>query len=172
MNCLDVYTDGSYSYATKNGGWGYVIVAPPSVKKLQYARYAGELNTTNNRMELMAVIKAYKFILENYKIKQQISLYTDSRYVCDALEFKWVDLWRFRNWKTSSGEVAKNQDLWVELTSLVKQLEEKGNTLRYIWVKGHNGNYFNEYVDKLAVIARKNPEIYAETFNRQRSRLN
>ena len=100
----------------------------------------GELNTTNNRMELTAVIKA----LESIKLKSKIQIYTDSQYVKNGMT-SWLLKWKNNNWKTSSKKDVKNKDLWKKLENLANNYEISWN-----WVKGHSGNKENEIADSLA----------------------
>jgi len=134
---VEIFTDGACCSNPGPGGWGVILRYKDIEKELS----GGEENTTNNRMELMAVIKA----LSALKTTCNITLYTDSKYVmCGITE--WLDNWKKNNWKTSNkkGQV-KNVDLWQELDSLVKKHE-----IRWVWIKGHNGHDENERCDKLA----------------------
>ncbi|GMO60429.1 MAG: ribonuclease HI [Rickettsiales bacterium] len=131
-----IYTDGSCSGNPGKGGWGAILLYKDAKKELSgYEEY-----TTNNRMELKAVIEALKAIKENSKIE----LYTDSNYVKEGIS-TWILKWKKNNWKTSDRKPVKNRDLWLELDELVHKHDVMWN-----WVKGHNGDKYNEEVDKIA----------------------
>lgn len=134
---VEIYTDGACSGNPGIGGWGVILRYRQTEKELS----GGELNTTNNRMELTAVIEALKAL----KTKCNITLYTDSKYVMSGIT-EWLENWKKNGWKTSNkkGEV-KNIDLWQTLDELVKPHE-----IRWVWVKGHAGHAENERVDALA----------------------
>lgn len=103
----------------------------------------GEHETTNNRMEMMAVIKA----LAALKNISSVTIYTDSKYVLQGAT-EWLEGWKARGWKSASRKEVKNQDLWEEIDSLIRM-----HSVKFVWVKGHSGNEMNERVDKLAVAA-------------------
>ena len=136
MNNLKIYTDGACRGNPGKGGWGVFLINDNSEKKL----FGGEKNTTNNRMELTAAIKA----LENIKIESIIELYTDSKYVMDGIN-SWIESWKKNGWKTSSRKPVKNSDLWIQLDNL-----NSFHQVRWFWVKGHSGDYGNEQADQLA----------------------
>ena len=131
-----VYTDGACSGNPGPGGWGATI----KIDRETFEIYGGEDNTTNNRMELIAAIKALEYLNENHKI----TLYTDSNYVKDGIT-KWIFNWKKNNWKTSTKKPVKNSDLWIQLDEIQNKREVKWN-----WVKGHAGNLGNERADELA----------------------
>ena len=133
---IKIYTDGSCLNNPGNGGWAAIINVNGEVKKIS----GSVKNTTNNKMELMAPIKALQTIEE----KQPIEIYTDSQYVRLGIT-DWVHKWIKNNWLTSKKEPVKNKDLWIELYELTKSFEVK-----WIWVKAHAGNVLNEEVDLLA----------------------
>lgn len=145
---VEIFTDGACSGNPGAGGWGALLRHKDTEKELCGA----EAETTNNRMELTAVIEALKAL----KKACNITLYTDSRYVMDGIT-KWLPNWKQNNWKTSNKKSAvKNVDLWQTLDSLIQ-----GHEIRWVWVKGHNGHPENERVDKLArdaIVALKNAE--------------
>ena len=136
-NCeIFIWTDGACAGNPGPGGWGVFMKYNNFSKKLK----GGELNTTNNRMELMAVIKA----LESIKLKSKIQIYTDSQYVKNGMT-AWLLKWKNNNWKTSAKKDVKNKDLWKKLENLANNYEISWN-----WVKGHSGNKENEIADSLA----------------------
>lgn len=134
---VEIFTDGACSGNPGIGGWGALLRHKTTEKELS----GGELNTTNNRMELMAVIEALKAL----KTKCNITLYTDSKYVMNGVT-EWLDNWKKNGWKTAhkKNEV-KNIDLWQTLDTLTQRHE-----IRWAWVKGHAGHPENERVDALA----------------------
>ena len=131
-----VYTDGACSGNPGPGGWGATI----KIDRETFEIYGGEDNTTNNRMELIAAIKALEYLNESY----EINLYTDSNYVKDGIT-KWIFNWKKNNWKTSSKKTVKNCDLWIQLDTIQEKRKVTWN-----WVKGHSGNIGNERADELA----------------------
>lgn len=138
MKQIEIYTDGACSGNPGPGGWGAVLVYNGKEKELS----GSEKNTTNNRMELTAVIMALNALNQPCEVK----LTTDSKYVCDAINKGWVYSWRKNGWKKSDKKPALNVDLWKELLSLLEKHE-----VQFIWVKGHNGHKYNEICDALAV---------------------
>jgi len=136
---IKIYTDGACSGNPGNGGWGALIQENDNEIKIN----GGELNTTNNRMELTAVIKA----LELFERSVEIEIYTDSKYVMQGIT-EWIKNWKKNQWKTSQKQDVKNKDLWI----LLDKASEK-HKIEWIWVKGHAGNYGNEMADKLATQA-------------------
>ena len=133
---IKIYTDGSCLTNPGDGGWAAIISINGKIKEIS----GSEKNTTNNRMELLAPIRA----LKEMKQSDQIEIYTDSQYVKLGIT-EWINTWVVNNWKTSKKEDVKNKDLWVELYDLNKSLNVKWN-----WVKAHAGNPMNEEVDLLA----------------------
>lgn len=138
MKKLDIYTDGACSGNPGKGGWGAVLVYKGAEKEISGA----EKQTTNNRMELTAVIKALQLLKEPC----EVNLTTDSKYVCDAVNKGWVYGWKKKSWIKSDKKPALNVDLWEKL---LEQL--KIHDVTFNWVKGHNGHPYNERCDKLAV---------------------
>ena len=133
---ITIYTDGSCLTNPGNGGWAAIINENNQIKKIS----GNEKNTTNNRMELLAPIKA----LQGIKTGSKIKVYTDSQYVKNGIT-EWINTWLNNNWKTSKKEDVKNKDLWIELYNLTKSFN-----IQWIWVKAHDGNSLNEEVDLLA----------------------
>lgn len=138
MKQIEIYTDGACSGNPGKGGWGAILVYKGKEKEI----CGGEAETTNNRMELTAVIEA----LSQLKEPCEVLVTTDSKYVCDAVEKKWVYSWQKNGWKKADKKPALNVDLWMKLLPL---LEEHDVTFK--WVKGHNGHPYNERCDELAV---------------------
>ena len=133
---IKIYTDGSCLNNPGNGGWAAIINVNGVIKKIS----GSVKNTTNNKMELMAPIKA----LQEIKGNEQIEIYTDSQYVRLGIT-DWVHKWIKNNWQTSKKESVKNKELWVQLYELNNLCDVK-----WIWVKAHAGNVLNEEVDLLA----------------------
>ena len=134
---IKIFTDGACSGNPGIGGWGVVILIndnDPIFLK------GGEIQTTNNRMELTATIKA----LKHFKEHQLITLITDSKYVKDGIE-SWIANWKKNGWKTASKKPVKNKELWVELDSQIAK-----HNITWEWVKGHAGDKYNEKADFLA----------------------
>jgi ribonuclease HI len=135
-----IYTDGGCVPNPGNGGWGAIII-DENGQEIELS--GSEKDTTNNRMELTAVMSA----LQSLTTPHEISMYVDSEYVKKGLN-EWMDGWLKKNWRNSKGEAVKNQDLWERLNILVKKHE-----IHWHWVKGHAGNIYNERVDRLAAAA-------------------
>ena len=133
---IKIYTDGSCLNNPGNGGWAAIININNNVKKIS----GSVKDTTNNKMELMAPIKA----LQEIKEKQPIEIYTDSQYVRLGIT-DWVHKWMKNNWQTSKKEPVKNKELWIQLYELTNS-----HDIKWIWVKAHSGNILNEEVDLLA----------------------
>ena len=138
MKRISIFTDGACSGNPGKGGWGAVLVYNKTEKELS----GGEAQTTNNRMELTAVIKA----LSALKKPCEVELTTDSKYVCDAVTKGWVYSWKKNGWRKADKKPALNVDLWEELLPLLET-----HKVTFIWVKGHNGHPYNERCDALAV---------------------
>ena len=133
---IKIYTDGSCLKNPGNGGWAAIININDEIKKIS----GSVKDTTNNKMELMAPIKA----LQEIKEQQPIEIYTDSQYVKLGIT-DWVNKWIKNNWLTSKKEPVKNKELWTQLYEL-----NKSHEIKWIWVKAHAGNTLNEEVDLLA----------------------
>ena len=143
MKHVDIYTDGACSGNPGPGGYGAVLVYNVKEKELS----GGEAQTTNNRMELTAVIKA----LEALKEPCEVTLTTDSKYVSDGITLGWAKSWRARGWKKGDGKPALNPELWGRLLDLLDI-----HSVDFVWVKGHAGHPYNERCDALAVAYYKN----------------
>ncbi len=138
MKTVTLYTDGACSGNPGPGGWGAILIYNEAEKVLS----GGEGETTNNRMELTAVIEGLKALKEPCIVE----LYSDSKYVIDGLSKGWAASWRKNGWKKADKKPALNPDLWEILLNLTHQ-----HTLRYHWVKGHAENPYNNRCDQLAV---------------------
>lgn len=138
MKHIDIYTDGSCKCNPGPGGWGAVLVYKGVEKEL----CGGEANTTNNRMELMAVIKALQALKE---APCDVTLTSDSKYVIDGLSCGWALSWREKGWRKSDKSPALNPDLWEILLNEVAK-----HQITYVWVKGHAGHPYNERCDQMA----------------------
>jgi ribonuclease HI len=133
---IDIYTDGACSGNPGPGGWGAILRKDATEKEL----FGGEALTTNNRMEMMAVIEALRAL----KTPVEARVHTDSQYVQKGIS-EWIHGWKRRGWKTANKEPVKNEDLWRELDRLAAQ-----HKIEWIWVKGHAGHVENERADALA----------------------
>ncbi len=131
-----VYTDGACSGNPGPGGWGALIVKGDDRTEL----HGGDKNTTNNQMELTAVINALEFVGE----AKDIELWTDSQYVKNGIT-EWIISWKKNDWKNSQKKAVKNKELWMKLDEL-----SESKNISWNWVKGHNGHPENERVDELA----------------------
>ncbi|MGL4982672.1 MAG: ribonuclease HI [Treponemataceae bacterium] len=139
---LVVYTDGGCAGNPGPGGWGYLIMDESVQSKTEAS--GGERETTNNRMELFAVISALEAITQNERWqKREITFFVDSQYVKDGIT-SWIHTWKINGWKTAAKQPVKNQDLWIELDELTHNL-----SIKWQWIKGHSGNKHNDYVDSL-----------------------
>ncbi len=144
MKQVEIFTDGACSGNPGPGGYGTILKYGNHTKELS----EGYKRTTNNRMELMAIIKG----LEALKEPCEVVVYSDSRYIVDAINKGWLQSWVKRNWKRGKNEPVKNVDLWERL---LKQLQRHHVTFK--WVKGHAGHTENERCDQLAVKAASQP---------------
>lgn len=142
MKQVTIYTDGACSGNPGPGGWAAILIWGRHEKELS----GGEAETTNNRMELMAAIAG----LEALKERCSVTLYSDSKYLVDAVSQGWAYKWRDNGWMRTKKEAAKNPELWERLLAALDRHEVE---LR--WVKGHDSNEYNEKCDKLAVSERK-----------------
>ncbi len=141
-----IFTDGACSENPGPGGWAVVFNTADKCKTIS----GNEKMTTNNRMELKAVIEAFKKVLSKNLNDVEYELYSDSAYVVNSINNGWVDKWQQNNWKTTKNDDIKNRDLWEEFTSLRNKARSLGICIKIIKIKGHAGNTFNELVDKLA----------------------
>lgn len=135
-NQIQIYTDGACLGNPGAGGYGAILLYKGHQKEISGA----ERETTNNRMEMRAVIEALRAL----KKSSQITIYTDSKYVMEGIT-KWINGWKKNNWRTANRKPVKNSDLWQDLDNEVSK-----HQITWTWVKGHSGNHFNELVDALA----------------------
>ena len=148
---VKIYTDGACANNPGPGGFGIVMQYQAKDGKIISKEFSkGYKITTNNRMELLAVIEALNIL----KMPCEIELYSDSKYVVDAINQGWLGGWVAKNWKLNTKNPVKNIDLWEKYLTA-----QKPHDIKFIWVKGHNDNEFNEKCDKLAVAARSTDEL-------------
>jgi ribonuclease HI len=139
MRTVDIFTDGACKGNPGPGGWGALLRTGSHEKELS----GGERDTTNNRMELTAAIRALEALIEPCEIR----LHSDSKYVLDGIT-KWIHGWQKNGWKNASKQPVRNADLWHELIAAAKP-----HRIEWIWVRGHNGHPENERADALACAA-------------------
>lgn len=151
MKNVVIYTDGACIHNPGKGGYGIVLICDNYRKELS----GGFRLTTNNRMEMMAVIVA----LQALKEKCIVTLYTDSKYIVDAINQGWAKKWQSNNWQRTKTEKAKNFDLWQTILTLCQQYD-----VTFKWVKGHSGDRLNERCDRLAFNATKESNLEVDHF--------
>lgn len=137
MKQITIYTDGACSGNPGDGGYGAILMYGDYVKEIS----GGEKNTTNNRMEMKAVIEALKMLKEPCEVE----VYSDSAYVVNAFNENWIENWRARSWRKSDGKAVLNVELWQALIKLTNK-----HSVKFIKVKGHSDNEFNNRCDELA----------------------
>ncbi|MBC8258039.1 MAG: ribonuclease HI [SAR324 cluster bacterium] len=142
-NTVIIYTDGACSPNPGIGGWGAVLISKEHELRTELS--GSEVDSTNNRMELTAAINALRAL----KKPCQVRLFTDSSYLKNAFELKWLNNWKTKNWKTKGGKPVANKDLWL----LLLEVSNK-HQVSWHWVKGHSGDPENDRCDELAVNAR------------------
>ena len=142
MNRIFLYTDGACSGNPGPGGYCAIL------KYNEHERIisGNEKDTTNNRMELLAVIEGLKAL----KRPCNVTVISDSKYVCDAINMNWLNSWKHKNWKKADGKPVLNPDLWKELSSLLEL-----HNVTFEWIKGHAGHPYNEECDRIAVLEYK-----------------
>ena len=138
MKKVNIYTDGACSKNPGPGGWAYII----KYKEHMVKKSGSEIYTTNNRMEILAVINALKALKQSCNVK----IYTDSKYVVDCINRGWLKKWQENGWMRNKKEQALNIDLWKDILKLLEK-----HRCEFFWVKGHSGHPENELCDKLAV---------------------
>ncbi len=140
MKKIEIFTDGACKGNPGPGGWGAILRYGTAEKEIS----GGESNTTNNRMEISAVLEALKCLKEPC----EVTLYSDSQYVCNAISKGWAKKWKANNWMRTKTEPALNSDLWKEVLELCDK-----HKINIVWVRGHAGHPENERCDRLAVAA-------------------
>ena len=140
MKKVEIFTDGACKGNPGPGGWGAILRYGKAEKEIS----GGESSTTNNRMEISAVLEALKCLKESC----DVTLYSDSQYVCNAIEKGWAKKWKANNWMRNKTDPALNADLWEDLLNLCEK-----HKMTIVWVKGHAGHPENERCDRLAVAA-------------------
>lgn len=147
---VTIYTDGACSGNPGPGGWSTIGRFPGEC----LVRVGGEIDTTNNRMELMGMIEAYSMALgwrqTHPNEKEKFEIYSDSAYVVNTIQKGWAVGWAQRLWKTTRGEDVKNSDLWSKWMELDKMAKRLKMDISVMKVKGHSGDTFNEFADKMA----------------------
>lgn len=137
MKQITIYTDGACSGNPGDGGYGAILMYGDYVKEIS----GGERNTTNNRMEMKAVIEALKMLKEPCEVE----VYSDSAYVVNAFNENWIENWRARSWRKSDGKAVLNVELWQALIKLTNK-----HNVKFVKVKGHSDNEYNNRCDELA----------------------
>lgn len=138
---VHLYTDGSCKGSLGHGGYASIV------KETNQIVCGNATETTNNKMELTAVIRGLAHLPEDSKVV----VFSDSQYVINAFNKKWIPNWKRNGWKTASGQPVKNQDEWQQLIAE----KERHSSVKFVWVKGHNGDEFNEIVDDIATAATR-----------------
>ena len=137
---ISLYTDGGYSQKVNRGGYAAIS------QELKFIVCGNSINSTNNQMELMAAIRGLELLDPN----SNVIVYSDSRYVVDAISKYWLRNWEKNNWKTKDGNPVKNKEYWLRL----KEAISRHKKVKFEWVKGHSGNTYNEAVDELATVMK------------------
>lgn len=140
---VELHTDGACSGNPGPGGWGYILIHRATGKRREAS--GAERETTNNRMELQAVIEGLSALGRS----SSVDLYSDSQYVLNGLR-EWMEDWKKRGWRTAAKKPVKNREFWEQLDELKRKHE-----IRFHWIKGHNEHAENERADQLAVMARE-----------------
>jgi ribonuclease HI len=143
---VEIFTDGACTGNPGPGGYGTILRSGDKTVELS----AGYRKTTNNRMELMAVITG----LQKLRYRCKVILYTDSKYVANGIDLGWAKKWRSNNWRKATGGIALNSDLWGTLLELCDM-----HDIKFVWVKGHAGHPENERCDQLSVAAAHSPNL-------------
>ena len=137
MKSVELYTDGACLKNPGPGGWGAIL----KYKDVERRASGGEVQTTNNRMELTAAIKGLSLLKEPCAV----TLYSDSSYLVNAIEKQWLESWQKSGWRTAAKKKVLNDDLWLELLPLLET-----HKVTFVWIKGHSGHEYNELCDKMA----------------------
>ncbi len=146
MKKIEIFTDGACQGNPGPGGWGAILRYNGHEKEIS----GGDAHTTNNRMELLSVIESLTLLKEPC----DVILYSDSKYVCDAISKGWAKSWQKKGWKKSNNSPALNSDLWEKLLTLIDK-----HKINVVWIKGHAGHPENERCDKLAVLAASKAKL-------------
>lgn len=154
MKAVQIYTDGACLGNPGPGGYGVVLLYGKTRKELS----GGYRLTTNNRMEMIAVIKG----LEALKVRCSVRLFSDSQYIVNAIEKGWAETWRKNGWMRNRKEKASNPDLWEQILNLISK-----HDLQIIWVRGHSGIPENERADQLSVESAQQPDLPPDTVYEQ-----
>ena len=156
---IEIWTDGACSGNPGKGGCAAVLKSPDEG---MVVTTNSENNSTNQRMEIMAVIMGFKHLSWYHKDFNKVLIYSDSAYVCNCVNQKWYVNWRDNNWVNSKKQPVANRELWEEMFRLKEDIESKGIITEFVKVNGHSGNEMNELADKLAVLARKGEDTIVD----------
>lgn len=160
METLYIFTDGSSLNKTKEGGWAFCTTDDPKSKKdAVHSAYGYGADTTNNRMELTAVINGLEYCYANHPKIRKVVVYSDSEYVSNPIYYGWLQEWRGNNWIKNDGAETKNSDLWEEMYQILNRFKFRNIEVSVLWVRGHNGHHFNEICDKLAKKGRESKQL-------------
>lgn len=164
---VDIYSDGAATYtedSKSSGVGGYSCVLARSGKLFDTAS-GGVRLTTHNRMEMMGIAKGLHLILTKYNTWNihTVEVFSDSQYIVNGIN-EWMNKWKGNGWKLSSKKVVKNKDLWIKLDQLMIKTRKQIRNVKVTWVRGHNGDPFNEMADSLAVTAKDVPTIIDQEF--------
>lgn len=155
---MKIFTDGSCLENPGPGGWAFVcfFTKRENEKRGIKVEAGHELNTTNNRMEMLAALNALLYVrglIENGEVKREagaVEVVSDSAYVVNAINKGWIESWKKNEWKTAKGQDVKNKEYWVAIDNVMKQINRGKKVVAFVKVKGHSGNSMNELVDKIA----------------------
>lgn len=155
---LSIYTDGACKGNPGIGSWAYIVINPTSNNpKIIVEQYSAKENTTNNAMELTAILQALILLGD---LDTSATIYSDSAYAINCLTQGWYKQWRKNGWVTSKKEQVKNRDLWEQILRLYENMVGKGHKVLFCKVKGHADNTYNNYVDMLANQAIREVQQY------------
>ena len=143
---LRMFTDGACSGNPGPGGWATVFAWPKVIKLIS----GHDINTTNIRMELTAVLEGVKHAISKLSEDDCLEVYSDSAYVVNSITKQWLAKWKINGWTTADGKQVKNSDLWIQLDELLKMCRKQNVTVTFVKVKGHSGISMNEMVDEKA----------------------
>lgn len=143
---LRMFTDGACSGNPGPGGWATAFAWPKIIKLIS----GNDVNTTNNRMELTAVLEGIKYALDKLSEDDCLEVHSDSAYVVNSIVKQWIVKWKINGWTTADGKQVKNSDLWIQLNELLQMCKKQNVTVTFVKVKGHSGISMNEMVDSKA----------------------